>query len=61
MILLNHLRFQNLCDFRSLDHFMCSWQATVLLWNQLPADLLLCGEKDGWRTILKDVQRLFNY
>ena len=57
----NHLRFQNSCDFRSLDCFTCSWQVTaVLLWNQLPAELSLRGERNGWRTILEDVQRLLN-
>ena len=30
------------------------------LWDQLPAGLLLRGERDGWGTILKDVQRHFN-
>ena len=57
----NHLRFKNPCDFRTLDRFLRSWQVTaVTLWDQLPADLLLRGERDGWRTILKDVQKCFN-
>ena len=57
----SYLSFQNPCDFRSLDRFICSWQVTaVLLWNRLPVDLLVRGERDGWRTTLKDVQRLFN-
>ena len=57
----NHLRFKNPCDFRTLDRFLLSWQVTaVTLWDQLPADLLLRGEWDGWRTILKDVQKRFN-
>ena len=57
----NHLRFKNPCDFRTLDRFLCSWQVTaVTLWDQFPADLLLRGERDGWRTILKDVQKHFN-
>jgi len=57
----SHLRFQNPCDFKSLDRFIRGWQVTaVVCWNKLPADILLCGERNGWRTILKDVQRLFN-
>ena len=32
----------------------------MTLWDQLPADLLLREERDGWRTILKDVQKRFN-
>ena len=32
----------------------------MTLWDQLSADLLLRGERDGWRTILKDVQKRFN-
>ena len=43
----NHLRFQNPCDFVSLDCFIRSWQVTaVLLRNKIPADLLLRGERD---------------
>ena len=37
--------------------FRRSWQITVVdLWNSIPADLLLKGEKEGWRTVLKDIQ-----
>ena len=35
----NHLRFQDPCDLRSLDHFIHSCQVTaVVFWNKLPAD-----------------------
>ena len=44
-----------------VDRFIHSWQViAVAFWNKLPADLFLSGEKDSWKTILKDVQRLFN-
>ena len=45
----------------TLNRFLHSWQVTaVTLWNQLPANLLLCGEWDGWSTILKELQKRFN-
>ena len=57
----SHLRLQNPYDLKSLNCFIRGWQVTaVMCWNKLPANILLCGERDGWRTILKDVQRLFN-
>jgi len=31
----------------------------VVFWNKLPVDILLLGDRDGRRIILKDVQRLF--
>ena len=44
----SHLRFQNPYDFQSLDRFIRSWQVmAMLLWNCLPTDLLLRGERDG--------------
>jgi len=53
----SHLRFYNPLNFRTLDRFRRSWQITVVdLWNSIPADLLLKGEKEGWRTVLKDIQ-----
>jgi len=30
----------------------------VVFWNKLPVDILLLGDRDGRRIILKDVQRL---
>ena len=51
-----HLRFVNPCNFRTLDPFKRSWLATDI-WNALPADLILQGEAGGWCTIFKDVQR----
>ena len=54
----SHLRFINICNFRTLDHFRRSWQATVVpLWDSVPADLLLQGDCVGWRLVLKDIQR----
>jgi len=54
----SHLRFTNICDFRTLDRFRRSWQAAVVpLWDSVPADLLLQGDCVGWRTVLKDIQR----
>ena len=50
----NHLRFKNSCDFRTLDRFLRSWQVTaVTLWDQLPTDLLLRGKWDGGEQYLK--------
>ena len=46
-------------SFRKLERFCCSWQITVVdWWNLISADTLLLGEKDGWRTVLRDIQRL---
>ena len=37
-----HLRLVNLCDFRTLDTFKCSWLATDAdIWNGLSADSML--------------------
>ena len=53
----SHLRLQNPCNFHTLDCFHCSWQVAVVnLWDSIPADVLLRGESDGWRTVLKDIQ-----
>ena len=57
-----HLRLQNPCNFRTLDRFHRSWQAAVVnLWDSIPADILLRGESDGWRTVLKDIQKFIMY
>ena len=54
----SHLRFHNPINYRTLDRFRRSWQITVVdLWNLIPADLLLEGEKEGWRTVLRDIQK----
>ena len=43
----------------TLDHFRHSWQATVIsLWDLIPASILLQGDSKGWRTVLKDIQKL---
>ena len=56
--LASHLCFINICNFRTLDRFHCSWQATIVpLWDSVLADLLLQGNCVGWRTVLKDIQR----
>ena len=48
----SHLRFMNICNFRTLDHFRRSWRAAVVpLWDLVPADLLLQGDCVGWRTV----------
>ena len=55
----SHLRLQNPCNFCTLDHFHRSWQATVIgLWDLTPVNILLQGNSKGWRTVLKDVQKL---
>jgi len=52
-----HLRFVNLCNFKTLDRFKHSWLATATdNWNGLPADMILRGEVSGWHTVLKDIQ-----
>jgi len=52
-----HLRFVNLCNFKTLDRFKRSWLATAAdIWNGLPADMILLGEVSGWRTVLKDIK-----
>ena len=59
-----HFCFINLCNFRTLDRFRHSWQASAVnLWNTLPADILLGGDNYGWHTTLKQAQHhvLFNY
>jgi len=54
----SHLRFQNPCNFRTLDRFRRSWQATVIdLWDSIPPDILLQGHTSGWRSVLQDMQR----
>jgi len=54
----SHLRFQNPCNFHTLDHFHRNWQAAVVtLWDSIPASTLLLGDSKGWRTVLKDMQR----
>ena len=54
----SHLRFQNPCNFHTLDRFHRSWQAViVILWDSFPAYLLLLGHSKGWRLVLKDLQR----
>ena len=56
----SHLRFQNPCNFHTLDHFHRSWQAIiVILWDSIPAHLLL-GHSKGWRLVLKDLQRFIS-
>ena len=58
----SHLRLQNPCNFHTLDHFHRSWQAVVVnLWDSIPADILLRGESDGWRAVLKDIQKFIMY
>ena len=38
------------------------WQAVVVnLWDSIPVDILLRGESDGWRTVLKDIQQSIMY
>ena len=59
IIVLNHLRFwNNPCNFRTLDCFIHHTSTWLAGYNciTLEADLLLCGERDEWRTTLKDVQ-----
>ena len=54
----SHLRLQNPCDFRTLDRFHRSWQAAIVtLWDSIPASILIQGKSQGWRTVLKDIQR----
>ena len=37
-----HLRFVNLCNFKTLDRLKRSWLATATdIWNGLPADTIL--------------------
>ena len=58
----SHLRLQYPCNFRTLDRFHSSWQVVVVnLWDSIPADILLRGESDGWRTVLKDIQKFIMY
>ena len=58
----SHLRLQNPCNFCTLDRFHRSWQAVVVnLWDSIPADILLRGKNDGWRTVLKDIQKFIMY
>ena len=58
----SHLRLQNPCNFHTLDRFHRSWQAVVVnLWDSIPADILLRGESDRWRTVLKDIQKFIMY
>ena len=53
-----HLRFQNPCNFCTLDRFHHNWQAVVInLWDSIPSSILLQGNKNGWRTVLQDTQR----
>ena len=53
----SHLRFQNPCNFHTLDHFRRSWQAAVVdLWNSIPPNILLEGHTNGWRTVLQNIQ-----
>ena len=53
-----HLRLVNPCNFRTLDRFKRSWLVTATdIWNGLPADIVLQGEANSWRIILKDTQR----
>ena len=53
----SHLRFQNPCNFCILDRFCQSWQAMIIiLWDSIPAHLLLLGHSKGWRLVLKDLQ-----
>ena len=50
----SHLRLQNPCNFCTLDRFHRSCQVAVVnLSNSIPADILLRGDSDGWRTVLK--------
>ena len=57
----SHLRFQNPCNFRTLDRFRRSWQAMiVILWDSISAHLLLLGHNKGWRLVLKDLQRFIS-
>ena len=57
----SHLRFQNPCNFHTLDRFRRSWQATiVILWDSIPAHLLLLGHSKGRRLVLKDLQRFIS-
>ena len=52
-----HLRFVNLCNFKTLDRFKCCWLVTATdIWNGLPADMILWGEVSGWCAVLKDIQ-----
>ena len=54
----SHLRLQNPCNFRTLDRFRRSWQAAIVtLWDSIPASILIQGKSQGWRTVLKDIQR----
>ena len=54
----SHLRFQNPCNFHTLDCFRRSWQAAVVdLWDSIPPNILLEGHTNGWRTVLQDIQR----
>ena len=54
----SHLRFQNPCNFHTLDRFRCSWQAAVVdLWDSFPPNILLESHTNGWRTVLQNIQR----
>ena len=60
--LASHLHLQNPCNFRTLDRFHHSWQVAVVnLWDSIPVDILLRGDSDGWRTVLKDIQQFIMY
>ena len=51
----SYLRFQNPCNFHTLDWFRRSWQAAIIdLWD---SDILLQGHTNGWRSVLQDIQR----
>jgi len=52
----SHLRFQNPCNFRTLDRFRHSWQVAIIdLWDLIPPDTLLKGHTNGRRSVLQDV------
>ena len=44
--------------FKSLDCFRRSWHAVIpVVWDTLPASLLLQGHTAGWRSVMKAHQR----
>ena len=54
----DHLCFIAPSNFWILDRFRRSWQVSVVhLWKSLPANVLLSGDTNGWRTALKQAQR----
>ena len=56
--LVMHVKLVIFPKFCTLDRFHRSWQAVVVnLWDSIPGDILLRGESDGWRTVLKDIQQ----